>query len=142
MTTVKLHENKQPNLEWHLLDARNKVLGRLATNVASLLLGKHRPDATSHQVTPVRVVITNTDHVVLTGRKEDQKEYIHYTGYRRGLKRRTVREQRARDSRRIISAAVEGMLPKNRLRALRMRNVLLYKGDEHPHLPQLGPNKK
>ena len=124
--------------EWHHLDAKGKVLGRLATEAALLLQGKHRSDFQRHLVAPVYVVVTNTDEVVLTGRKEDQKQYRHYTGYPGGLRERTVREQRARDSRVIVSAAIEGMLPKNNLRSERMKHLKLYPTADQPHLPQLG----
>lgn len=129
------------SIEWHHLDAKNKVLGRLATQAAVWLLGKHRPDFSPQSVAPVYVVITNTDHVVLTGRKEEQKMYRHYTGYHGGLRERSVAEQRRRDSRRIVEEAVSGMLPKNNSRKLLMRHLKLYAGPEHPHLAQLAtPN--
>lgn len=127
--------------EWHQLDAKDQVLGRLATKIAMLLMGKHRADFELNQAKPVFVVVTNTDHVVLTGKKEDQKMYRHYSGYPGGLKERTVREQRLRDSRVIIEQAVVGMLPKNNLRAVRMRRLKLYAGIDHPHLPQLNQPK-
>lgn len=132
----------QAPLEWHHYDAKDKVLGRLATQVASLLTGKHRTDYAANKVAPVYVVVTNTDKVALTGRKEAQKKYYRYSGYPGGMKARTVGEQRRRDSRRIIHAAVFGMLPKNSLRAKRMLHLKLYAGNEHPHLPQLNPPKQ
>jgi len=122
--------------EWHLIDAKDKVLGRIATKAASLLLGKHDPKSTAHMVAPVYVVITNTDHVALTGNKEEAKKYTHHTGWPGGLRQRTVKEQRKRDSRRIVSEAIFGMLPKNSLRAKRMQHLKLYAGSEHPHAPQ------
>jgi len=127
--------------EWHHLDARDKVLGRLATQAAALLIGKHRPDYATNKIAPVYVVITNTDQVAVTGRKESQKMYRHYTGYPGGLKERPLAEQRRRDSRKIVEAAVFGMLPKNNLRKFRMRHLKLYSGSEHPHLPQLSSTK-
>src|SRR5688572_27420979 len=94
--------------EWHLVDAHDQILGRLATKVASLLIGKHRPDFTKNLVAPVYVVVINTNTVVLTGKKEDAKMYRHYTGYPGGLRERSVREQRLRDSRVIVEQAVYG----------------------------------
>lgn len=129
-------------MEWYHIDAKGKVLGRLATQAAAWLIGKHRTDFSSNVIAPVYVVITNTDHVVLTGRKEEQKKYRHYTGYHGGLKERSVAEQRRRDSRRIIEEAVYGMLPKNNSRKLRMRHLKLYSGEQHPHLAQLGELNK
>ena len=123
--------------EWHQFSADGKVLGRLATQVASLLLGKHRPDYTRERVAQVYVVITDTDKVVLTGNKEEQKMYRHYSGYPGGLRERSVKEQRKRDSRIIISQAVEGMLPKNNLRRERMSHLKLYAKSEHPHQAQI-----
>lgn len=133
------HEALQPTGEWHHIDADHKVLGRMATKVAGLLIGKHRPDFAPNKVMPVYVVITNTDTVTLTGRKEQQKMYRHYTGYPGGLKERTAREVRQRDSRKLVADAVFGMLPKNSLRTDRMLHLKLYTGKDHPHLPQIKP---
>lgn len=133
---------EQPRPEWHFLEAQNKVLGRLATEIASLLLGKHRLDYAAHKVSPVFVVVTNSDEVVLTGRKEDQKMYRRYSGYPGGMRERTARQVRSRDSRRLVEMAVFGMLPKNSLRAERMKHLKIYPGAEHPHLPQLKEAQK
>lgn len=122
--------------EWHHLDARNKVLGRLATQVAQLLLGKHRTDSRPHAVPPVYVVVTNSDEVVLTGTKEKKKLYRRYTGYPGGLRERTAAEVRRLDSRRLIVEAVAGMLPKNSLRDDRLKHLKVYAASEHPHEAQ------
>ncbi|MAF80624.1 50S ribosomal protein L13 [bacterium] len=135
-------EATDPNAEWHHIDANDRVLGRMATEAATLLIGKHRPDWAANVVAPVYVVITNTDTVKLTGKKEDQKMYRRYSGYPGGLRERSVRTQRRRDSRRIVESAVSGMLPKNNLRKLVMRHLKLYPTAEHPHLAQLGGAKK
>lgn len=127
--------------EWHHFDAKDKVLGRLATEVASLLIGKHRVDVSKNAVAPVHVVVTNTDLVKLTGRKESQKMYRHYSGHPGGLKERSVAEQRRRDSRVIVEQAVFGMLPKNNLRAEYMRHLRLFKDEKHPHEVQLKNSK-
>lgn len=126
-----------PQGEWHVLDAKDQVLGRLATQVAILLMGKHRTDFAKNVAAPVYVVVTNTDHVVLTGNKENAKMYRHYTGYPGGLRERSVREQRVRDSRVIVEQAVFGMLPKNNLRSTLMRHLKLYPTAEHPHQAQV-----
>ena len=125
------------NTEWHLLDAKEQAVGRLATQAAGLLLGKHRPDAVPHGVLPIQVVIVNADEAVFSGAKEEAKRYSRYTGYPGGLRQRTVREQRQLDSRRLISDAVSGMLPKNKLRAIRMQQLKVYRGADHPHQAQL-----
>ena len=126
-----------PTPEWHLLDAKEQVVGRLATQAAQLLLGKHRPDTVPHVVPPVNVVVINTDEAVFSGAKEEAKRYSRYTGYPGGLRQRTVREQRQRDSRRLVSDAISGMLPKNKLRAQRLQHLKVYRGAEHPHQAQL-----
>jgi len=131
-----------PNAEWHHVDADGKILGRLATEVATLLTGKHRPDWAANVVAPVYVVITNTDTVALTGKKEDQKMYRRYSGFPGGLRERSVRNQRQRDSTWIDEAAICGMLPKNNSRKEVLRHLKLYPTAEHPHLPQLGGPKK
>lgn len=115
--------------EWHQLDAAGQVLGRLASRTASLLLGKHLPKATRRTVPNVFVVIANTDQVMLTGRKETDKIYYRNTGYPGGIRQRTVREQRERDSRRIVADAVSGMLPRNNLRRDRLRHLRLHRGE-------------
>jgi large subunit ribosomal protein L13 len=134
--STKTSTPKQPVGEWHFIDAKNRVLGRLATEAANYLIGKNRPDYMPNLVAPVYVVITNTDHVVLTGNKETSKSYYHHSGYPGGIHSRTVEEQRKRDSRKIVRYAIEGMLPKNNLRPRRLAQLKLYAGAEHPHLPQ------
>jgi large subunit ribosomal protein L13 len=136
MATSSHHESNE-RAEWHHLDARNKVLGRLATQAAQLLLGKHRVDSRPHVVVPVYVVVTNSDEVVLTGTKERNKLYRRYTGYPGGLRERTAEEVRRLDSRRLIIEAVTGMLPKNSLRAERLKHLKVYATAEHPHEAQL-----
>lgn len=134
--TKKEHTNSTPQGEWHVLDAKKKVLGRLATEAASLLLGKHRSDWAPNKVAPVFVVVINTDSVRLTGDKANQKTYHRYSGYSGGLKTRTFREQMQRDSRFVVREAVLGMLPKNLLRDDRLNHLRMYPGADHPHLPQ------
>ena len=125
--------NQQPNDKYAIIDAQDKVLGRLATEVASLLMGKGVIGNRNNQLMAIKVVVMNTDKVVLTGKKEETKVYRHYSGYPSGIKTRSVAEQRKRDSRVIIEQAVFGMLPKNKLRARMMTNLLLFKGAEHPY---------
>lgn len=135
--TMTTSSHQHPRAEWHHIDARGVVLGRLATRVATLLLGKHRPDYAPHIVSSVYVVITNSDHVHLTGRKETTKLYRRYTGYPGGVRERNVAVQRKRDSRFLITEAVSGMLPKNNLRRERLRHLKVYTGEHHPHAAQL-----
>lgn len=127
--------------EWHIFNAEGKVLGRLATEVAALLLGKHRQDFAKHTIAPVFVIITNTNLVEVTGQKENQKEYHHFSGYPGGLKTRSIIKQRQLDSRKIMYEAVYGMLPKNSLRSERMNHLKLYATDKHPHEAQVAQVK-
>ena len=122
---------------WIEIDAKDKVLGRLACDVSQILLGKDQVDSKRHEVEKVNVVVINTDQVFLTGSKEEQKFYRHYTGYPGGLKERNVAEQRKRDSRVIVENAVSGMLPKNKLRSRRMANMKLIAGSDHPFKEQV-----
>lgn len=130
-------EQSQPAAEWHHLDAADAVLGRLATNIANLLIGKHRTAWQARDVALVYVVVTNTDRVALTRKKAQQKMYRHHSGYPGGLKEETAGHLRQRDSRRLVRLAVEGMLPKNSLRARRLHHLKLYRGADHPHAAQL-----
>lgn len=116
-----------------IIDAQDKILGRLATQVAGLLMGKGVVGNRNNKLMDIKVVVMNTDGVALTGNKEITKVYRHYSGYPSGIKSRNVAEQRKRDSRVIIEQAVFGMLPKNKLRARMMINLLLFKGNEHPY---------
>lgn len=116
-----------------IFDAKGKVLGRLATAAASLLMGKNVVGKRKNQLLDIKVVIFNTDLVALTGKKEDAKTYVRYSGYHGGIKAINVAEQRKRDSRKIVQEAVFGMLPKNKMRARMMNNLLLFKGNKHPY---------
>ena len=102
-----------------------------------MLLGKDKVDSKRHEVVSINIVVINTDHVFLTGKKEEQKLYRKYSGYPGGLRERTVAEQRKRDSRLIIENAVVGMLPKNKLRSRRMANLHLIPGEDHPFKEQI-----
>jgi large subunit ribosomal protein L13 len=133
---------KTKDLEWHAFDADNKVLGRMAQEIAVLLQGKHRVDYVPNVVLPVFVLVTNTDKVAVTGKKEQAKMYRHYSGHPGGLKERTLAEQRRRDSRVIVEHAVYGMLPKNNLRDERMKHLKLFKDEEHPHEAQINTKEK
>ena len=109
----------------YTIDAENKILGRLATEVALLLRGKNNPKFSSSTLTGNRVTVYNTDKIKVTGKKVEQKIYRHHSGFPGGLKEATFRELREKDSREIIRHAVKGMLPKNRLRAKFIKNLIL-----------------
>jgi large subunit ribosomal protein L13 len=121
---------------WFVVDASELELGRLATRVAMVLRGKHKPTFTPHVDAGDFVVVINASQVKLTGRKADQKQYHHYSGYPGGLKSATAREVRVDDPDRMIREAVKGMLPKNRLSRRLITKLKVYGGAEHPHAAQ------
>ena len=129
--------NSHQGQEWQQIDAKGKVLGRIASEVAGLLMGKHRTDWQNNQVASIYVIVTNSDEVAVTGNKENQKIYRHNTGYPGGVRERSLARQRQKDSRVIIKQAVEGMLPKNNLRDKRLRHLKIYRGSDHPHQAQI-----
>lgn len=121
---------------WHLIDAEGKVLGRLASKIAELLMGKDTPLFDPAVSPKTRVVVTNAARIKITGRKLEQKTYIRHSGYPGGLKRTplaTVMEKRPEEA---LRHAVYGMLPKNKLRKGRMDNLKVYAGEDHPHRGQ------
>ena len=122
--------------KWYLVDAEGKVLGRLAAQIANILRGKNKPIYTPHLDTGDFVVVINAEKVVLTGKKETQKTYMTYSGYKGGEKYRTVAQVRATHPERIIIHAVKGMLPKNRLAARMLKRLKVYAGPNHPHQAQ------
>jgi len=122
--------------EWYVIDARDLILGRLATRVASILRGKHRPQYSPHADCGDHVIIINAEKIRVTGRKEAQKNYYRHSQYPGGLKTITLEKQRERFPERIIEAAVKGMLPKNSLGRKIIRKMNIYAGDQHPHVAQ------
>lgn len=129
-------EDRQP--KWHLIDAKGKVLGRLATEIADLLRGKGKVTFTPHIAGGDYVVVINAEKVKLTGDKLKNKIYQRVTGYRGNKKEFTAQEILATHPTRIIEHAVKGMLPKNKLSNLIKKNLRLYVGAEHPHEAQIG----
>ena len=123
--------------KWYVIDAEGKVLGRLATEVASILKGKKKPIYTPHVDTGDYVIIINAEKVKLTGNKWDQKIHAYHTGYPGG--RREVSYQQLRDKRpeKIIELAIKGMLPKSRLGRKMYKKLKVYSGSEHPHAAQM-----
>ena len=127
------------NLEsrkWHVIDADGAVLGRLAAQVANVLRGKNKPVYTPHLDAGDFVVVINAEKVVLTGKKETDKQYMSYSGWRGGEKYRSVASVRQRQPEKLITHAVRGMVPKNRLGRVLMTKLKVYKGSEHPHAAQ------
>jgi large subunit ribosomal protein L13 len=121
--------------KWWVVDATDKVVGRLATEIAMALMGKHRPTYTPHVDTGDFVIVVNAEKVVFSGRKWDQKQYRRYTGYP-GQKVQTAADVLARHPDRIIRESVRRMLPKNRLATKMLSKLKVYVGPEHPHQAQ------
>ncbi len=123
--------------KWWVVDADGAVLGRLATQVAARLKGKHNPMYTPHVDTGDSVIVINASKIKLTGRKMDQKNYYHHSGYIGGLKSITARKLMEKRPEDLISHAVKGMLPKNRLGRKLFKKLKVYAGVDHPHTAQL-----
>lgn len=128
------------NREWVVMDASDKVLGRLATEIARLLRGKHKPDFTPFLDTGDFVVIVNADRVRMTGNKLEDKKYYRHSGRPGSLKVETAKERMEKYPERVIQAAVWGMLPKNRLGRKLLRKLKVYCGPNHPHEAQQPKN--
>ncbi len=122
--------------EWFVIDAKDQTLGRLATQVAVLLRGKHKPIFSPHMDVGDYVIVINADKIRVTGRKLDQKIYYRHSGYPGGLRQRTLREQLQRFPERVIETAVRGMLPKNKLGRKMFKKLKVYAGENHPHEAQ------
>ena len=121
------------NRDWFVVDAENQTLGRMATRIATVLRGKHKAIFTPHVDTGDYVVVVNAEKIALSGNKLDAKKYHDYSGYFGGLKSQTAREVLERDPERIVTQAVKGMLPKNRLSRQVIKKLKVYVGPEHPH---------
>jgi large subunit ribosomal protein L13 len=122
--------------DWVLVDASSAPLGRVATFIAARLMGKYKPTFTPSMDDGDYVVVINADQLVVTGDKETAKEYHHYSGFPSGMKTRSLKEVRERNSTTIINAAVKGMLPKNKLAAERMKRLRVFTGSDHGHTAQ------
>ncbi|GHT09906.1 50S ribosomal protein L13 [Planctomycetales bacterium] len=122
--------------KWYLVDASDKTVGRLASDIAMILMGKHRPTYTPHVDTGEYVIVTNADKVIFTGKKLDQKRYTWWTGYP-GLRSETLRERFAKKPELVLTEAVRRMLPKNKLATKMLSKLKVYKSSEtHPHQAQ------
>ncbi|CAB4897203.1 MAG: 50S ribosomal protein L13 [Actinobacteria bacterium] len=123
---------------WHVIDASDVVLGRLATHAATLLRGKHKPTFAPHMDQGDFVIIINADKVALTGQKREQKNAYHHSGYPGGMKSTSYAELLAKDSRKAVEKAVKGMIPHNKIGKQQLTKLKIYAGPEHPHAAQ-GP---
>ncbi len=122
--------------KWFVVDASDLVLGRLATQVATVLRGKHRPEYTPHADCGDHVIVINAEKIRVTGNKESDKVYYHHTGFAGGIKSITLEKQREKHPERIIEAAVKGMMPKGPLGRAMLKKLKVYAGGEHPHTAQ------
>ncbi|MCJ7600257.1 MAG: 50S ribosomal protein L13 [Desulfobulbaceae bacterium] len=135
LTPVKEIERK-----WLVVDAQGKILGRLASEIARRLRGKHKTNFSTFQDTGDFVIVVNADKVRLTGRKLDNKIYYNHSGYMGGLRERTAKEVLAKSPEELIYIAVKGMLPKNTLGRTQLKKLKVYAGSEHPHEAQKPEN--
>ena len=141
MKQARIHKTfvaKPADIErvWYVVDATDLTLGRLATQIASVLRGKHKPEYTPHEDVGDFVVVVNAEKVQVTGRKLYQKQYYHHTGYPGGIKSITLRKQLQKHPERVIEHAVRGMLPHGPLGRRQFKKLKVYAGPEHPHQAQ------
>lgn len=122
--------------QWLVVDAEGRTLGRLATQVAMVLRGKHKPVYTPHIDTGDHVVVINADKIVLTGRKAEDKQYFHHTMYPGGASFTSIRVVMQKHPERVVMRAVQGMMPKNPLGRAMLKKLKVYAGAEHPHVAQ------
>lgn len=136
MQSTYVPRQRDLTTNWYIVDAENKVLGRVAVEVARVLRGKHRPTYTPHLDLGDHVVIINADKVRVTGDKLNSKIYYHHSGYPGGLRETQLKQLMAERPERVLEIAVRGMLPKNRLGRQLFRKLRVYRGAEHPHAAQ------
>jgi large subunit ribosomal protein L13 len=132
---VRTFTQKQAEIErdWYVVDAEGETLGRLASRIAPILKGKHKPIYTPHLDCGDYVIIVNAEKVRVTGRKLDQKLYHRHSGYPGGLKSISLRNQLDKHPERVLQSAIRGMLPKNKLGRRMIKKLKVYAGDTHPH---------
>ena len=122
--------------KWHVVDATDRVLGRMATGIATILMGKHRPEYTPHVDVGDFVIVINAEKIRLTGKKWSQKEYDWYTGHPGGHKTMSAERMREKHPEKIVSEAIRRMLPKSRLGRKMVTKLKVYAGPDHPHQAQ------
>jgi len=128
--------NQDVERAWWVIDAEDKTLGRLATEIARRLRGKHKPEYTPHVDTGDYIIVVNAEKVRVTGNKETDKVYWRHSGYPGGIKGTAVADMRATHPERIIERAVKGMMPRNPLGRVMFKKLKVYAGSEHPHTAQ------
>ena len=140
---MKTYSTKASDIErkWHVIDASDKTLGRLSSQVARLLMGKHKPQYVPYMDTGDYVIVLNASKIVVTGNKARQKTYYRHSGYPGGLKSVTLEKLMQTHPTRVIEHAVKGMLPHNRLGKAMLKKLKVYAGDSHPHQAQVGSSE-
>ena len=140
---MKTYSTKAKDVErqWHVIDASGKTLGKLATQVANLLMGKHKQTFVPYLDTGDFVIVLNATKIRVTGKKPKQKTYYRHSGYPGGIKAETYEEMMAAHPTRVIEHAVKGMLPHNRLGRAMFKKLKVYTGDSHPHQAQVAGMK-
>ncbi len=133
---TKFIKNEDADKNWYLVDAKDQVLGRLASKVAKIIRGKNKPEFTPNMDTGDFVIVINADKVKITGKRDELKEYKHYSGYPGGLKSKSFQELIQKHPEFIIENAVKGMLPKNRLGKKLIKKLKVYSGETHNHQAQ------
>jgi large subunit ribosomal protein L13 len=131
---------KEMKRSWHLFDAKGQVLGRLATQVATILIGKHKADYSAHLDSGDFVVILNAEKITLTGKKMTQKKYYRHSGYPGGFKEISIEKMFSKDPRSVLKHSVSGMLPDNRLKRDRLERLMLIVGEKNPDLDKFPAN--
>ncbi len=122
--------------KWYVVDAEDKILGRLATEIAFRLRGKHKPTFSPFIDNGDFIIVTNADKIQLSGKKWDDKKYYHHTGYMGGIKEITAKELLVKHPTDLVTKAVKGMLPKNKLGRAQLKKLKVYAGTDHPHQAQ------
>lgn len=140
MSKVKSFQQKKETVKrkWHVVDVKGKVLGRVATEIAAILMGKHKPTYTTHVDTGDYVVVINAKDVAVTGKKESDKIYYRHSQFPGGFKQETFDKLMARDPKQVIEKAVYGMVSKNKLRPPRMKRLKVFPGSEHTFQTNVG----
>ena len=136
MRTTFMQKSHEVDRKWHVIDATGQTLGRLATEAATLLRGKHKPTFTPHVDCGDYVIVINADKIQLTGNKLAQKKYYRYSGYQSGLSVKTAGEMREQQPERMLELAIRGMVPTGRLGRATGKKLFVYAGSEHPHAAQ------
>lgn len=132
---MKTYQPKQKEIkrEWHLMDAKDQVLGRFSSQVAILLMGKHKSSYSAHMDSGDNVVVVNAEKIKLTGKKKEQKSYISHSGYPGGFKEISFEKMSKEDPKRVLALAISGMLPDNRLKAKRLVRLHIETGEKHKY---------